>query len=549
MSSRVDNPLPAEIPRVLFESHPNCRVLPLLTQPLRVFQIIRGSLRAKFIIVIVTLQIALMGAVAVVVERNEREAIIEQTRLRALSLGESLATLSEGYLLGYNFAKLEQVAERLTAHDSDVVYTVAHLHDGVVAAYSGRDDLQGTTLNDPISQRALQAITPLVQEIIIPETKEPGYDVAIPVIVPGSAKKWGTIRLGFSLKRAYGLIHQTRRDLLLLSLGAIVCGTSLAIFLAMRISRPVGYLVAAAQGLAKGAYERPVQVDAQDEIGYLARAFEQMRVSLLRHLESEAEEKQRLKESNRKLREAQRQLIQSERLAAVGKVAAQVAHEVNNPLAIIKTAVRIIRNQSAPDSPTTGSLQMIEDEISRIARIIQELLEFSRPPPAAQELVQVNTVILGLERLLEQDLREKQIALKVILEEGLPQVLISSDQLKQVLLNMVRNAEDAMPQGGELVIRTAQQGQFVELKITDMGCGIPAEHREHIFDPFFTTKRRGRGVGLGLSVSYGIITAASGAIKVDSEVGKGSTFRVSLPAVQEASWGTNDARTTHNSAH
>ena len=190
-------------------------------------------------------------------------------------------------------------------------------------------------------------------------------------------------------------------------------------------------------------------------------------------MESEAEEKRRLEESNRQLREAQQQLIQSERLAAVGKVAARVAHEVNNPLAIIKTAVRIIRNQSAPDSPTTGSLQMIEDEISRIARIIQELLEFSRPPPATQELVQVNTVIHGLERLLEQDLREKQIALKVILEEGLPQVLISSDQLKQVLLNMVRNAEDAMPQGGDLVIRTAQQGQFVELK-----------HRRHgVWDP------------------------------------------------------------------
>ena len=278
MTGRVAKPLPAEISSGLTPkaTQPD-RVPHLITQPLRIFQIIRGSLRAKFIVVIVSLQIALMGAVAVVVERNQREAIIEQTRLRALSLGQSLATLSEGYLLGYNFAKLEQVAEQLTAHDSDVVYTVAHLHDGVVAAYSGRDDLQGTTLDDPISQRALQATTPLMQEIIIPETKEPGYDVAIPVIVPGSAKKWGTIRLGFSLKRAYGLIHQTRRDLLLLSLGAIVCGTSLAIFLAMRISQPVGYLVAAAQELAKGAYDRPVQVDAQDEIGYLARAFEQMR--------------------------------------------------------------------------------------------------------------------------------------------------------------------------------------------------------------------------------------------------------------------------------
>jgi two-component system NtrC family sensor kinase len=508
---------------------------------LHVSSIIRGSLRAKFILVIVSLQIALMGAVTVVVDRNQREAIIEQSRLQALSLAESLATLSEGYLLGYNFAKLEQVAERLTAHNPDVFYSVAHLHDGIVAAYSGRDDLQGTTLGDPVSQAALQATTPLTQEIVIPEVNEPGYDVAIPVTVPGSARKWGTIRLGFSLKRAYGLIHQTRRDLLLLSLAAIICGTSLAIVLAMRISQPIGHLVAAAQGLAKGAYGRPVQVDARDEIGYLARAFEQMRTSLLGHMESEAKERWRLEESNRQLRETQQQLIQSERLAAVGKVAAQVAHEVNNPLAIIKTAVRIIRNQSAPGGPATGSLQMIEDEISRITRIIQELLEFSRPKTPVQEWVQVNAVIQSLALLLEHDCREKQIALKTILEPELPLVLISSDQLKQVVLNMVRNAEDAMPYGGDLVIRTAQQGRFVELSIADTGSGIPAEHREHIFDPFFTTKRRGRGVGLGLSVSYGIITAASGRIKVESEIGKGSTFRVELPAVQEAQRRTNDA--------
>jgi C4-dicarboxylate-specific signal transduction histidine kinase len=266
-------------------------------------------------------------------------------------------------------------------------------------------------------------------------------------------------------------------------------------------------------------------------------------------LESEAEEKRSLEEANRQLREAQQQLIQSERLAAVGRVASRVAHEVNNPLAIIKTAVRIIRNQSTPGSPTTGSLQMIEDEISRITRIIQELLEFSRPATSVQSWVQVNAVIQSLEALLEQNLREKEIALKIFLEPALPLVLISSDQLKQVVLNMVRNAEDAMPRGGELVIRTAQQGQFVELSIADTGSGILAEHRAHIFDPFFTTKRRGRGVGLGLSVSYGFITAASGRIEVDSEVGKGSTFRVSLPAVQEVERRTNDASTALDSAH
>jgi signal transduction histidine kinase len=150
-------------------------------------------------------------------------------------------------------------------------------------------------------------------------------------------------------------------------------------------------------------------------------------------------------------------------------------------------------------------------------------------------------VVHSLRRLLEQDLAEKRISLTAILDAEVPPVRIAADQLKQVFLNMVRNAEHAMPQGGEIVIRTAQKGPCVELSITDTGSGILAEHRDHIFDPFFTTKQRGKGVGLGLSVSYGIITAASGCIEVESDVGKGSTFRVILPATQEPARGALDA--------
>ena len=160
---------------------------------------------------------------------------------------------------------------------------------------------RGRTLDDPISQRALQATKPLVQEIILPETKEPGYDVAIPVFIPRGSKKWGTIRVGFSLERAYGLIHQTRRDLLLLSLAAIVCGTSLAIFLAMRISRPIGHLVAAAHELGQRILRSSRSGGRQGRDRLSGHAFEQMRTSLLRHLESLADEKRRLEESNRKL--------------------------------------------------------------------------------------------------------------------------------------------------------------------------------------------------------------------------------------------------------
>jgi HAMP domain-containing protein len=284
--------------------------------PLRAVQLIQGSLRAKFILAIVFLIIMLMVTVTGVVNHRQRRAIIEETRSRALTLGATLAAVSEGFLLSYDVVQLEQAAEQVTANDEDVAYAVVHLRDGTVAAFSGRSDLQGQRLDDPVSQRALEAVGPLVQDIVIPESWEPGYDVAIPVYAHQGSLKWGTIRVGFSLQRAYALMHQTRRDLFWLSLVAIGCGTLLATFLAMRVSKPIGQLVAEVGAFARGAYDCPIRVSASDEIGYLARAFEQMRGSLQRYLTSLAQHEAAL----------QRKVDETRALYEIGQeITAQVA--------------------------------------------------------------------------------------------------------------------------------------------------------------------------------------------------------------------------------
>jgi signal transduction histidine kinase len=187
-----------------------------------------------------------------------------------------------------------------------------------------------------------------------------------------------------------------------------------------------------------------------------------------------------------------------------------------------------VRGQTQEDQLTNEHLRTIEEEINRIARILRELLDFSRPDPVGQ-MVEVNAVIQSLEILLAQNLREQQVTLRVLLDPEIPQVRISGDHLKQVLLNLVRNAEDAMPNGGLLTIQTDQVSEGITISVTDTGCGIAAEHVPYLFDPFFTTKADQGGMGLGLSVLYGIITNAGGRIEVESEVGKGSTFRVTLP--------------------
>jgi len=499
-----------------------------LLRGLRFFQ---GSLRAKFLLAIVGLEVALLGSVAVILESHLRTAIFAHTRSQAVSLGTHLAALSAVHLSRDDLVALQQVAEKVTADEPDVLYSIVHRRDGSVAAFSGQREFQGGTHDDPVSQRALLVIRPLLQEITFPVTAEPGYDVAIPIQVAQSQQQWGTLRLGVSLKRAYTQIQQTRQKLLVLTLAGIVCGALLAVWLARRIARPLRQLVAEAQHLAEGSYDRPIQVDAGDELGDLALAFEHMRRSLQCYLSSLADEKDLLQEAHRRIQRTQQQLIQTERLAAVGKLAAGVAHEINNPLAIIRTSIRILQAQTQENDPAMETLKVIEEEINRASRIIRELLGFARPTPTS-DVVAINAVVCGLEDLLKDNLHTKKIVPRIILAPGLPQVQISADHLKQVILNLVRNAEDAMPEGGELIIRTALKQDAVELSIADTGCGISAENLGRLFDPFFSTKAPGKGTGLGLSVSYGLVTGANGHIDVESEVGKGTTFRVQLPAYE-----------------
>jgi hypothetical protein len=206
----------------------------LVGLPRRARQRLQGRPHAAWIL-LVLLQIAMIETIILLVAYAQGHMILAHTRAQALVMGVHLAALQEGALLSYDYAKLEQAAAKVGAIDEDLAYLIAHLYDGRIAAFSGHAEVQGQRLDDPLSRRALQAVAPLVQEIVLPQTVGPGYEVAIPVYVPGSAKKWGTIRLGVSLTRAYSLIHHTRRALWALSLGTLIGGLGL-ILLRVRLS-------------------------------------------------------------------------------------------------------------------------------------------------------------------------------------------------------------------------------------------------------------------------------------------------------------------------
>ncbi|MBW2571030.1 MAG: PAS domain S-box protein [Deltaproteobacteria bacterium] len=242
------------------------------------------------------------------------------------------------------------------------------------------------------------------------------------------------------------------------------------------------------------------------------------------------------------LKDAQEQIVQSEKLASLGKLAATIAHEINNPLAAVLTYIRLMiklknRNKFSPErlEDISRYLATMESETARCGEIVKNLLAFSRQSKITIKNRSIIDIIDKTLDLIAHDLEIKGIQLRKNISPDLPKVQCDFQQIQQALLNLIYNASDAMLDGGTLTITTQRKAgseRFLDVKVSDTGCGITEEDKEKIFDPFFTTKAEGKGVGLGLSVVYGIITRHNGTIGVESKPGKGSTFTVSLPVAR-----------------
>jgi two-component system, NtrC family, sensor kinase len=228
------------------------------------------------------------------------------------------------------------------------------------------------------------------------------------------------------------------------------------------------------------------------------------------------------------------QMTQTEKLTSLGLLAAGVAHEVNTPLAVISNYIQMLAKQMPEDDPRHNIIEKIVKQTFRASEIVNNLLNFSRTGAAELADIDVNRVVEETLSLVAHPLKASQIHIVKQLGEALPPVRGSANKLQQVFLNLFLNARDAMPAGGMLEVRTAAHNGSVEVEVADTGAGIPREHIHRIFDPFFTTKSNGRGTGLGLSVSYGIIKEHAGKIDVRSTPGKGTSFHVEFPALRKA---------------
>ncbi len=234
-----------------------------------------------------------------------------------------------------------------------------------------------------------------------------------------------------------------------------------------------------------------------------------------------------------RLSEIEDRLIQSERLAAMGRLTSQIAHEINNPLYGIMNTLELLKGAIPEESKRRRLLDMSLSEVERLSVMLKNMLTFSRPGEEARSDVDINKFLEGGLLLMEKQLHESGIKLVARYKEGLPLVRVSQNQMRQVFLNILKNALEAMPQGGVLSVTTEQEGVKLKVVIGDTGIGMTEEVRKKIFDAFFTTKEQVKGVGLGLSVCYGIVRDHGGEILVDSEPGKGSVFTIALPIGQK----------------
>src|SRR5450759_2986522 len=248
---------------------------------------------------------------------------------------------------------------------------------------------------------------------------------------------------------------------------------------------------------------------------------------------------QKVEKRTQELRCAQAETVRGEKLASVGLLASGVAHELNNPLTGILTFSHLVRQKMQDKSPDAEDMELVIRETKRCAVIIKRLLDFAREKLPEKKFTDLNQVIDDTVRIVEQPAHLRDIEITVDLDRTLPPIWIDADQIKQVIMNMVVNAQHAVEEKGSIAISTRRSPDprapatepkpMVAISIVDTGCGIPETNLRRIFDPFFTSKDVGKGTGLGLSVSHGIVEAHGGLIEVESKVGEGSTFRVLLP--------------------
>jgi two-component system NtrC family sensor kinase len=381
--------------------------------------------------------------------------------------------------------------------------------------------------------------------MITPIYNEPACSQASCHAHPEKQSVLGVLDLALDLNRIDKVVgDMERRSVAATVIAVVLIAVLISLFTRHFVSTPIRKLIAGTRAVSEMQMDTPIRIDTSQELGELARSFNIMRERLGSALgelnKSAADLESKVDQRTRQLKAAHLKLMHTDRLASLGQLSASVAHEINNPLSgVLNLSMllqRILKEDGVPPErvpEVRKYLTQIINETSRVGRIVSDLLAFSRRSKPQTTRVDLNSIIRTTLSLVSHKLHLGNVKVEMALQHDLQRIKCDASQIQQVVMNLVMNAAEATsPRGGGTVRVCTRQpagSGDVVLEVQDDGEGISVEHMSKIFDPFFTTKGEGKGVGLGLAVVYGVVNSHEGDIEVDSAVGKGTTFRVTLP--------------------
>lgn len=480
----------------------------------------RLGLRVKFFLYSNTVIVVTMMMVSVIwalyEQGTRREALIR----RGLSITEAMAIpitdalMYEELGLVAETGLIENHIDELLARNEDFMREVTVLDTTGRVIHASRWELLGKALMAPEDLPRIGEDAQVVEGLSTPTERL--FEVRAPLNI--STRRWGTLIVTFSLAPVQERVHEVARRAVMVAAVLMLFNSILTALYVETLIRPILELNRVMRRIGRGDLSvRAVVPPSGDEVAELTEAFNGM-----------LEEWEQLREREQIQRE---QLAHTEKMAAVGTLAAGVAHEVNNPLSGIQACIENMRDDPDDAAMRENYLDLIRDGLSRIARTVSNLLDFARPRQMKLEPTSLNHSLSHVVELIGYQLRKAGVEVEMDLDPSGAVVRADHFQMEQLFLNLCLNALKAMPNGGTLSLRTRRTGGHVEAEICDTGTGIPESVRKRIFDPFFTTRDVGEGTGLGLAVSDAIVSAHRGTIEVASEVGEGSVFRVIFDAV------------------
>lgn len=534
------------------------------TEPTRAWRLrLAHSLSAKLVLSLVLSMTAVFGLVGYLIVRLHRQHLEQSALTSAERVSDVIRRSTTYYMLRNDREGLYHVIRtladepgmlkvRILDREGRITYSTSSEEVGQVvnkaeeACYGCHSQSQPLVrLNRPdrfriyrvaSGERALGIITPL--------ENQPSCSNAACHAHPPAQAILGVLDANLSLAKADVQLAQTTRQmfgylfLALFSMAAMCC-----LFVWQVVGKPIGALKQATEYLSSGNLGYQITIGGDDEIGDLERSFNSMSSQLrAANEESKAWAKtleDRVERKTGELRRAHEHLLQVEKMASMGKMAAVVAHEVNNPLSGILTYSKLLHKWIAAGQAehekreeALQCLDLITAESRRCGELVKNLLTLSRTGPMNLEVTDLRAVIDRSMLLMKHALEMNGVQLQIDTGEGLPLLKCDPAQIEQVLVALVTNAMDAMPRGGNLwlLARFDEAAEQVEIKVRDDGAGIAPELLSKIFEPFFTTKDSTHGVGLGLAISRGIVERHGGHLEAQSELGKGTTFTITLPA-------------------